>query len=586
MKEFMPTKQRLAQAILALLAFGYLVSGLVYLYGGRWMVTMQDYWVIYDTCLNRSFIESALTKVNHQPVVFPSLIWLADLRLAHGNQELLFFVGTALLCGTVALLLLPFWQDATISTTAKLEASLVVIVASFWMARASITTSGGFNCICSLALGRAMAAILYLSRAESGATPSLRIHLLVLGAAFVASFSFGTGLAIWPTLLVLGWSMRLPWRSLLVITGGAIVAGVIYHFLPGQSGSTPASTTTVSWSAKAVLMLQYLCTLLGAPILYGQAAWGANALTSKDATLSWISPVAGALGLISAGTVIALRILRRDLGRSRSFGSALGLVLFTLFTMVLVVIGRADRFRSIPSEVAAPRYLFWSTLFWAGLLLLLILAGSRWANRWRWPVFALIVALPVLTFPLHYKEGLHWRHAQFLAHSAATTLINDVRDDKQIAILFRKPAQVYKLAPQLRAARLDMFAPGLQDWLGQPETSLFAGRQNTRRFKANAKVQDLYPASNGTTSAKVTGQCKTLKGPSPELLVFVDEDGVVQGIGRSWTTSKFLHRIFYGGNLSNSFLGYINHYDPARRYFVRLADGGSLSSEQAVVQGQ
>ena len=254
--------------------------------------------------------------------------------------------------------------------------------------------------------------------------------------------------------------------------------------------------------------------------------------------------------------------------------------------MAFIVLGRVEHFRTHPSELLAPRYFFWSSLFWAGLMLAFILAAS--ATKWlRWPVLVFTLAMPILAFPLHYKEGLHWRYGQYLAESAATSLINDVRDEKQIKILFRDPKQVYRLASLLRAKRLDMFAAGLQDWIGQRETSLFGGRHAAKGFKGHYYVKEVVKGADGEISAKVTGLNLKEGGAIPKVFVLVDPEGMVCGVARSWTTSGLMNRMFYGGKFSSSnFLGYIRGYDPKQQYLVRCADDEILSDEHIVVEGQ
>lgn len=573
--------QRLAQALLAVMGFAFLVSGLVYLYGGRWTVTAQDYWIIYNTCLEHSWLESALLKVNHQPLFFPSLIWLADLRFFHGNQELLFYIGLALLCGTVLLMAVPFWRAKDLSRTTKLQASVALIVGNFWMARAPITTSGGFNCICSLALGGAIIAILCLHRARADAK---QLYLPIIAGAFLASFSFGTGLAIWPTLLLLAWSMRLPWRALITIAAAGIGAAVIYYLLPGPNGVPGNSPEATSWLMQMGVMLRNLCLLLGSPFLHGQAAWTANTLASEGAATSLFCLVYGAVGLACAGFAILPRIFRRDLPPSASHLTAVGLVIFNLIAMVLIVLGRSVKFQLSPSGFLSPRYLFWSTLFWTGLMLVLILAAPR-RKGLQWPVLVLTLSLPILTFPLHYREGAHWRYAQFLLERASIGLINDVRDAKAVRILFRKPAYVYALASRLREQRLDMFAAGFHEWIGQPQTQIWDGRQSEQNFRAECAVEDLIQDADGNPAARVVGSSFKNETAIPATLVFVNDAGVVCGVGRSWTNHDVINRLFYGGRFPrNTFLGYIRNFDASHDYFVRSADDGLLSLEQSVVK--
>src|SRR5207245_8073735 len=169
MSKFAEQAERAAQICAAVAAAAFLSSGLVYLYLGRWTMTTADFWPIYETCLNHSWLESALLKINHHSIFFPSLIFLADLRFLHGDQQLLFFVGMILLFCTVILLLVPLWRDKTVGFTAKLAGTLVVIVGNFWMGRATMMVSGGNLCSTSLAIGGALLAFLWLpiTRIES-----------------------------------------------------------------------------------------------------------------------------------------------------------------------------------------------------------------------------------------------------------------------------------------------------------------------------------------------------------------------------------------------------------------------------------
>ena len=155
MHKFALVAERAAQMCATLAAFAFLVSGVVYLYLGRWTVTHQDYWWIYDFYLNHSLIESALLTYAHHSLFFPSFLSQVDLRFFHGNQLPLFLVGLALLLITVGLLLVPVWRDKTVGLTAKILATLVVIVGNFWMARAFITASGVYNCENSLVMAGA-----------------------------------------------------------------------------------------------------------------------------------------------------------------------------------------------------------------------------------------------------------------------------------------------------------------------------------------------------------------------------------------------------------------------------------------------
>src|SRR5437868_14663486 len=133
--------------------------------------------------------------------------------------------------------------------------------------RASITANGEFNCETSLAMSGAVLAFALIAKTRCSWT----ITAIVVCAGFVASFSFGTGLAIWPTLLLLAWCLRLPRRTIVLIGICAIAAAVIYEVLPAMPSSYVAQKQS-EVSLNPVGVLTEFCKLVGSPVLYTIAA--------------------------------------------------------------------------------------------------------------------------------------------------------------------------------------------------------------------------------------------------------------------------------------------------------------------------
>jgi len=573
--------ERTVQICAVLLSTVYLVSGLVYLCLGYWNVTQRDYWRIYEICLNHSWLQSALLKFNGHSMFFPSFIWLADLRFFHGNQGLLFFVSLALLLISTSLLLVPVWRDRAVELTAKLLASLTVIVASFWMGRASITASGGYNCMTSLVMLGVASAFLLLPRMCAGSRQFWRTTAIIVCAGFVASFSFGAGLAIWPSLLLLGWCLRLPWRSLGPIAAAGIVAALVYHLLPPPEESYVVWGSTNSPGLFSIVALGNFCKLVGSPLFSAVMAWQGTKTTNELIQSSgWL--VWGGTGGVALATAVAIpRLIRRDLkGNSLEFTGLL-LITFNLCALALVVAGRVDYLREHPADVASPRYLFWSSLFWAGLLTVAI---SYWARAWwlRWPIVLIVLVFPAILWARHLDQGFHTRYVRMLAEEAATGLINGVNDPK--GRLYTDAKQIDLLSPQLRANRLDMFAEGLQDWIGQPVSKLFGGRRDPSNFRGRAVMERLLHGEDDTDAVRITGQIFVQKEEIPATMVIVDPQGIVAGIARSFATNAFLNRLFYGGRMPNNRLaGYIRNYNPAFQYVIRSAGDQGVSEQTIAV---
>jgi hypothetical protein len=583
MHKFALVAQRGAQICAALATLIFFLSGLVYLCLGHWPVTHLDYWLQYEFCLNHSWLESSLDKHAGHLMFFPSFFWLADLRFFHGDQELLFVAGLVLLFLTVALLLIPVWRDETVGLTAKIVATLGLIVGNFWMARSPIIASGGFNCICSLVMASAALAFVLVPRMGVSSARTLSVTMLVVCAGLVASFSFGTGLAIWPTLLFLAWCLQLRWQAFVAL-GIATVSAMVIH----QRGPPHlADSRMIGAAGSALALVSRLCRLAGGPFFYAASGWYEKPLSLEAAQSSMLSLWCGGIALAIAVVAMVSTMIRRDLATSNLKRIGIALVTFNFVAMSLIVIGNRLRGPRFELQFLFPRYLFWTTLFWTGLLVIVIQYAE--SKLWlRWPVWLVVFALPVLAFPQHYRGGLNGRWARMLAEYAAVSLVDGVRDDQRVKILFPDPKQIYRVAEQLRARRLDMFAGGLQDWLGLSESSIAGGRYKREGLRGQCRVGALIRCDNGAPAAQITGEVWKSRRRVPTRLVIVDPAGVVRGIGHSssiFSENRFLNRVFYLRKVTGTrFLGYIRDYDPQLKYAVRSADYGTLSEETLPVQ--
>src|SRR4029077_20365472 len=119
-QKFARVAERVVQVWAGAAALVFLVTGVVYLYFGRWTVIHRDYWAIYENYFTSSWLKSALCKYYNHSLFFPTLLRLADLRFFHGDQQPLFFAGLALLFITTSLLLIPIWRDQAVSLTGKI----------------------------------------------------------------------------------------------------------------------------------------------------------------------------------------------------------------------------------------------------------------------------------------------------------------------------------------------------------------------------------------------------------------------------------------------------------------------------------
>jgi hypothetical protein len=574
-----PVAERAIQIFAILIGGVFLLSAGVYLYLGRATCLMGgDFWSFYAFAWNHRWFQSALLKQAGHVAFFPNLIGLANLRFFHGDVQMLFFAGLGLLFITVALLLIPIWRDKTISLTAKTISTLVVVMGNFWMGRASITANGEFNCENSLAMNGAALAFLLIAKTRCSWTTTA----IVVCAGFVASFSFGAGLAIWPTLLLLAWCMRLPGRTIVLLGISALAAALVYAMVPMLPFSWPKASAV---SPNPIAALTNFCRLVGSPVLYTIAAWDAQRpLTDLEQSFG-IALWTGLAGLVLAGIFVIPRMLWRDL-KSGLDSTGLSLLIFNVFALTLIAGGRLKSFDLVPS---APRYLFWSSLFWMSLILLAIERAEHLQWR-RWPILLLPFAIAIFSWPAHYQAWFWCKNVQIMYDKDATALINGAFEIQRMQMLPPEFKQIFEerihLASQLRARRLDVFADGFQDWLGLTLTDVFGARHSAEGLRGQCRIDALGQCDNGAPAARVSGQAFKQVQSIPWTLVITDSNGVIRGVARSAPITPFINRTFYQSTFTANigFVGYIRDYNPELRYAVRSADNLTLSDEEIPVQ--
>ena len=580
MHRFATAADRAVQIFAILIGGVFLLSGVIYLYLGRatWLLG-GDFWSVYASSWNRTWFQSALFKQGGHVTFFPNLIGLANLRFFQGDVQMLFFVGLGLLFITVALLLIPIWRDKTITLTAKTLSTLVVVTGNFWMGRASITANGEFNCENSLAMSGAALTFLLIAKTRCSWTTTT----IVVCAGFVASFSFGGGLAIWPTLLLLAWCLRLPWRTIVLLGFSALAVALVYQMVPVHPFSWPkASAVSLG---NPISALTNFCRLVGSPVLYTIAAWRTEKPLADVEQSFAIALWTGLAGLVLAGIFVIRRILWRDL-KSGLESTGLSLLVFNLFALTLIAVGRL---RSFDLDPFAPRYLFWSSLFWTSLLLLAI-ERTEHLQRRRWPILLLPFAMAIVAWPAHYQAWFWCKNAQIMYDKDATAVINGAFEAQRMQMLPPEFQQIFeeriRLTSQLRARRLDVFVDGLGNWIGLSEADVFGARHSPEGLRGQCRIDALGQCDNGAPAARVSGQAFKREHSIPWTLAITDSNGVIRGVARSAPISPFINRTFYQSKLTANigFVGYIRDYDPQLRYAVRSADNLTLSDEEIPVQ--
>jgi hypothetical protein len=244
---------------------------------------------------------------------------------------------------------------------------------------------------------------------------------IAIVACFVATFSFGPGIATFAVLFVAGVLLRQTAARLAFVVAAALAASAIYFFL--LPGSYAARHETTGFSP--VGGLYYLAARLAAPayeLLSG-------ATPQEDFSPAW--PLVGLVVLLP----VMISVVRRWHARvnfDRFEIVAVGLFCFGVTASYLVAATRAEYFAEHPDQIFAKRYLFWSCLSWLGAGLYGLASLNRMDSRAQ-SIGALAVgALAVAGVPAAVSHGVWAAEVYRRVELTAAGLSVGLRDDARV----------------------------------------------------------------------------------------------------------------------------------------------------------
>ena len=193
----------------------------------------------------------------------------------------------------------------------------------------------------------------------------------------------------------------------------------------------------------------------------------------------------------------------------------LGLGWFGFGVAVLVVIARCGFFQGRPDQILAQRYLPWSMLMWTGLLLTHI---HDCARTTRCKVAAVLLAATVFA-PSQVWTGRYAFRRQTLAEQIAVATAVGV-----LNVDFRtgesKARELQRALPVLQAAHTSVWTWPAVQMLGQPAATPITAIDVINLTVVS--IENLYPGEGCDVHFRAEAD--------HELVLLVDEDGIVQGL--------------------------------------------------------
>jgi len=261
------------------LALAPAISMLVIVQGGNPMQWL-DYWDVLPRVTNSdgSFAPRGMFEYqNEHPVAIPALIYWVNAHLTGGSNVALGTLVVAIVAAQVAIL---GWAlPRRITTVFAWRAAFVAVAAALLFA-----TRGTHNFLLAMSGTAWLTANLFAIIALFVAWR--RGPLLALPFAALASLSYGTGLAVWPVLVLLAVLERRP-RWLVAATAGATVVAAGAYLLGYEAPDQVAQEdrTLVGFASR-------ICEVLGSPFtenldLAGMLGAGLLGLTGFAVWSAW-----------------------------------------------------------------------------------------------------------------------------------------------------------------------------------------------------------------------------------------------------------------------------------------------------------
>ena len=556
---------------------------------------MFDQYKEYGKYLTLPLFEALTTLENgHRPVI-PALIASAEIKWFCANQYLQLAIGTCCVFLATGAIAWTMWREVNIPGVARAAGVLLSVLGVLWLGNARmllhpVEQLHAYIVVLAVVLGT-------LCTYRAARTDS---WLWIAGASFagvIAMFTFGAGIAAFPTFIAVAMLMRLHWTKILVPLATAIACSYLYMFtLPGhesiQSSLTlrPVDSAIAAarwlsspwangWLGLAAPPIQpWLAESLQSDIGQGLVT-SANSLVAILGT-SW-SSLTTLIGFAGIALFLAqLVMLFRSCGKlHRSEALASALCIFALTSAALFSVGRLTYLDAHPEQVYADRYLVWPCLFWAGLAWLIVLDASRRRSRVLARTVVLAVAvLPIVLFPTH-RGWVGWGASIYqMSQRSAASVRSGVFDgslfpDDEDA----SRADVVRTLALLKNHNVAMFADPTWHLVGDYWRGLL---KTTDAFAADARIVDVIRDSQAdATDARFVGAFSKIGGlPSNAQIAVVDSGNRVVGLAEFSFIRLDSEALRFDLPRKRGFDGYIHGYNASEPYRLVLLESNSKAA--------
>jgi len=335
--------------------------------------------------------------------------------------------------------------------------------------------------------------------------------LASLAVATAASFTNGNGIVVWPIMIVLALSMRLPWRLILLHILGFACSASLY--LVGYRSMPPPHAHPLESIQKPLQVLQFIESYFGGALIAGDH-------------IDWAAQI-GLTGLLLALIMIYWLIARREKAGLLDYFLA-GILLYSLATAFITSLGRLTLGIG---QAFASRYQGFALLFWFALAVWLIsVLAERKASNGLIAVY--LSALFIIgTTGKDLRPILEEvRDSVTRRDTGGVAMIVGVHDDeflKQAVCPF--PAVTWTAVQYLREHGLSLFSEKMAEQLGQDFSRSYTV---TTASPCRGSVDAVTQADGSLNHLRLEGWIVDHRNKPVPRLLFVD-GGKIVGFGVS-----------------------------------------------------
>lgn len=453
-----------AAFVLALL---FIASSLLAYALFHFRILVGDDWGLYDRFLNHPFWISIWSSWNGHRLFIPGLLDKINLLLFHGDLTNLVIIGIVAQIASAWMLA----RDASLELVhrgARWLLIALVLALMLWLGnRRALVWSFGLTYTLGVFGAVAACHCVFRSR-QAEAKPGLSWLWLfaAMASAVITSLSWGSGVVVWPILVLLAWGLglsRTGWITLLV-SGTAFISVYLVHLLRGSGAEFMfADPGAVPDDLNRMLLVLgntpgfLLASLVNNVPIHPSRLWNASS------TVVWCARATGLFSLLALAGLVGLW-LRQSL-RRRWLLPLIGIGLFVVGTALIIGVVRG-LFEG--STTIISRYRVFSTLLWTALVAgysPLILRNM--ASVCRYQVLAAEVIVIMLVFlPGQAQEFVRAGEREYQVERATLSLVTGVTDMSAMWNVFSfDKSQITDVAPYLSRNQLTVFRQLWTHWM-------------------------------------------------------------------------------------------------------------------------